>query len=248
MNEVAIVTGASRGIGAAIAERLAAKGFMVLVNHRASADEAARVVAAIRAAGGRAEAIAADVAGEPGVLHLFQSADCHGRLALLVNNAAYFGRVGRRVENVDAQTLERVFATNAVGVFLCCREAVRRMSTRSGGTGGRILNISSTAAGRGSANDWVDYAASKAAVDTLTRGLALEMAADGVRVNALAAGLTDTDSHARAGLPERVRLMSPKVPLGRAASVAEIADTALWLLTQAPDFMTGSVVPVSGGF
>lgn len=248
MSGVAIVTGASRGIGAATALALASRGFTVVVNHRASAGEAEAVVAGIRQQGGNSQAIAADVSLEADVVRLFAEAAALGPLTALVNNAAYFGRVGRRVEEVDAQTLTRVFATNAVGVFLCCREAVRRMSSRFGGQGGRIVNVSSTASGRGSPNDWVDYAASKAAVDALTRGLALEVATDGIRVNALAAGLTDTDSHARAGLPDRVRLMSAKVPLGRAATVAEIAGSIVWLLTDAPDFMTGAVVPVSGGF
>jgi len=249
MAGVAIVTGASRGIGAAIAAGLAAEGLAVCINHRASPEEAAGTVAAIERAGGRAVAVAADIGSEAGVVHLFAEVDrLLGPVTVLVNNAAFFGRNGRRVVDLDAATLAQTLQVNVAGVFLACREAVRRMSLARGGKGGRIVNISSTAAERGSANDWVDYAASKAAVNTLTRGLALEHARDGVRVNAVAAGLTDTDSHARAGAVDRVARMSAGVPVGRAGTVQEMADTTVWLATRAPDFMTGAIVPVSGGF
>ena len=248
MTRVAIVTGASRGIGAEIARGLAARGLAVVVNHRASPAEADAVVAAIRAGGGTAEACAADVADEAGVADLFRAAAGLGRLSVLVNNAAWFGRVGRRVDETDRATVERTLQVNVLGPFLTCGAAVRAMSTRHGGEGGRIVNISSTAAERGSPNDWVDYAASKGALNVLTRGLALEVIREGVRVNAVAAGLTDTDSHARAGDAERVDRLSERVPMGRAATAAEIAGTVVWLALDAPDYMTGAILPVAGGF
>lgn len=249
MKGCAIVTGGSRGIGAATALLLAKAGFAVCVNHRDSAGEADRVVAAIRKAGGQAAAIAADVAVDAEVKRLFAEAEAQlGRIAVLVNNACYFGPVNRRMENFDAAVGARVMLVNVVGAMSCAREAIRRMSTKHGGPGGRIVNVSSSAAQRGSPNDWIDYAASKAALDTFTRGTALEVADEGIRVNTVAAGLTETDSHARAGMPDRVEKLSAKVPVGRAAKPEEIAQTIVWLATDAPDFMTGAVVPVTGGF
>lgn len=249
MRGCAIVTGASRGIGATTALLLARAGFAVCVNHRDSAGEAEATVAAIRKAGGKAAAIAADVAADADVKRLFAEAEAQlGRIAVLVNNACYFGPVNRRMENFDAAVGARVMLVNVVGAMSCAREAIRRMSTKHGGQGGRIVNVSSSAAQRGSPNDWIDYAASKAALDTFTRGTALEVAEEGIRVNAVAAGLTETDSHARAGMPDRVEKMAPKVPIGRAARPEEIAQTIVWLATDAPDFMTGAVVPVTGGF
>ena len=245
---VVVVTGASRGIGAAIAESLGARGFDVCVNHRASAEAAAAVVERIVSAGGKARAVAGDVGDEADVRALFEAADALGPLAGLVNNAAYFGRAGRRVEDAVAEDLARVFQVNVVGAMLCAREAVRRLSTAHGGPGGRIVNISSTAAERGSPGDWVDYAASKAALNTFTKGLALEVAREGIRVNAVAPGLTETDSHARAGKPDRVRAMVANVPLGRAGEPQEIAAAVAWLIADAPDYLTGAVLPVGGGF
>ena len=249
MKGSAIVTGASRGIGATTALLLARAGFAVCVNHRDSAGEAAETVSVIRKAGGKALAIAADVGLDADVKRLFAEAEAQlGPLAVLVNNACYFGPVNRRMENFDPEVGARVMLVNVVGAMTCAREAIRRMSTKRGGQGGRIVNVSSSAAQRGSPNDWIDYAASKAALDTFTRGTALEVADEAIRVNAVAAGLTETDSHARAGMPDRVEKMSPKVPIGRAAKPEEIAATIVWLATDAPDFMTGAVVPVTGGF
>lgn len=249
MRGCAIVTGASRGIGAATGVHLARAGFAVCVNHRDSAAEAAETVRAIEAAGGRAAAIAADVSVEADVVRLFAEAEARlGRIAVLVNNACYFGPLGRRMENFDPAVGARVMLVNVVGAMTCAREAIRRMSTKRGGQGGRIINVSSSAAGRGSPNDWIDYAASKAAIDTFTKGTALEVIDEGIRVNAVAAGLTETDSHARAGMPDRIERLTPKVPIGRAAKADEIAATIVWLATDAPDFMTGAVVPVTGGF
>ncbi len=245
---VVIVTGASRGIGAAIARALAARGYAICVNHRASPEEADAVVAAIEAAGGQARPVAADIGEEAGVARLYAAADELGPLAGLVNNAAYFGRAGRRVEEAEAAELSRLFQVNVIGAILCAREAVKRLSTARGGPGGRIVNISSTAAERGSPGDWVDYAASKGALNTFTKGLALEVIGEGIRVNAVAAGLTDTDSHARAGQPDRVAAMTPKVPAGRAARPEEIAETVAWLMAEAPDYLTGAILPVAGGF
>lgn len=249
MKGSAIVTGGSRGIGASTALLLARAGFAVCVNHRDSAGEADDVVGAIRNAGGKACAVAADVAVDAEVKRLFAEAESKlGRIAVLVNNACYFGRAGRRMEDFDAEMGARVMLVNVVGAMSCAREAIHRMSTRRGGRGGRIVNVSSSAAQRGSPNDWIDYAASKAAIETFTKGTALEVAEEGIRINAVAAGLTQTDSHARAGMPDRVAKMSLKVPVGRAAKPEEIAETIVWLAADAPDFMTGAVVPVTGGF
>ena len=245
---VVIVTGASRGIGAAIALALGARGHAVCVNHRASAEAADAVVESIENAGGEARAVAADVGDERHVRALFEAAGELGPLAGLVNNAAYFGRAGRRVEDAVAEELSRIFQVNVVGAMLCAREAVRRLSTAHGGPGGRIVNISSTAAERGSPGDWVDYAATKAALNTFTKGLALEVAREGIRVNAVAPGLTETDSHARAGKPGRVQAMVPNVPLGRAGRPDEIAAAVAWLMAEAPDYLTGAIIPVGGGF
>ncbi len=243
-----IVTGASRGIGAAIARTLADTGYALCLTHRDSASEADALAADLSA---RTDVWVqqADIAGEADVLALFERVDVempplHG----LVNNAAYLGQVGRRVEDASFEVLRATFDVNVIGLMLCCREAVLRMSTVRGGAGGRIVNISSTAAERGSPDDWVDYAASKAAVNTITKGLALEVADAGIRVNAVAPGLTDTESHARAGQPDRVADMAPRIPLNRAADPAEIAETVRWLLRDAPDYMTGAVLPVAGGF
>ena len=242
-----VVTGASRGIGAAIARLAGTRGYAVVVNYAADARAARAQVDRIVRGGGQAIAVQADVGTETGVLDLFDAVDRWGiALTALINNAGVTGGFAR-VDDVSAATLERVFAVNAVGSFLCAREAVRRMSTRHGGQGGSIVNISSLAARLGSAGEWVHYAASKGAIDTMTIGLAREVAREGIRVNAVAPGLIETDLHAAAGAPERVHDMASEIPLGRAGTSEEIAEAVLWLLSPAAAYVTCAVLPVGGG-
>jgi len=242
-----IVTGASRGIGAATARLAAARGYAVCVNYHSNREAAEAVVGSIAAAGGRAIAVAADVATEAGVLHLFGTCDRElGRLAALVNNAGILERQ-MRVEEMSAERLERVFATNVIGTILCAREAVRRMSTRHGGRGGAIVNVSSLAATLGSANEYVDYAASKGAIDTFTVGLAREVAADGIRVNGVRPGLIYTEIHASGGDPGRVDRVKSAVPMKRGGEADEVARAILWLLSEDSSYCTGTSIDVSGG-
>lgn len=244
---VLLVTGASRGIGAAIARRGAAAGYDVALTYADDREAATGVAADVEAAGRRALVVRADVAREDHVVAAFADVDhAFGQLDAVAINAGITGRFGR-VEDLDAPTLERVLAVNVVGAFLCAREAVRRMSTARGGAGGAIVVVSSRAAGLGSPNDYVHYAASKAAVDTLTVGLAKEVSREGIRVNAVAPGLIDTEIHARAGRPERIAQIAPSVPMGRAGTPDEIADAVVWLLSPAASYVTGAIVPVSGG-
>jgi NAD(P)-dependent dehydrogenase (short-subunit alcohol dehydrogenase family) len=242
-----IVTGGGRGIGAAVSRLAAAAGYAVAVNYPHDATAAHAVVESITEAGGRAVAVGADVADERGVIRLFDTAERElGPLAALVNNAAITGGMSR-LDELDAATFTRVLAVNVVGTALCAREAVRRLSTRHGGAGGAIVNVSSIAARLGSAGEWVHYAASKGAVDTLTVGLAREVAAEGVRVNAVAPGLVDTDLHAAAGMPDRPTRMAPTIPMGRGGTPEEIAAAVVWLLSPAASYVTGAVLPVGGG-
>ena len=242
-----IVTGSSRGIGAAIARMAAARGVSVVVNYSVDAANAAGVVESIRQAGGRAIAVQADIARERDVVRLFETAGREfGAPGVLVNNAAITGGF-RRVEEVTEELLARVFAVNVTGSFLCAREAVRRMSTKRGGTGGAIVNLTSRAAALGSPNEWVHYAATKGAIDTFTVGLAREVATEGIRVNAIAAGLIETGMHAAAGAPDRVERMAPGIPMQRPASPDEVAEAALWLASPAASYITGAILPVSGG-
>jgi len=242
-----IVTGGGRGIGAAIARLAGGHGYAVAVNYASDAAAAEAVVQDIRAAGGRAVAIAGDVASEAAILQLFETAETAlGPLAVLVNNAGITGGFAR-VDAVEPAMLERVFAVNVVGAFLCAREAVRRLSTRSGGKGGSIVNISSRAAGIGGGGEWVHYAASKGAIDTLTLGLAREVAAEGIRVNAVSPGLIETELHAAAGAPDRVARLSAGVPIGRAGTAEEVAEAVLWLASDAAAYVTGTILAVSGG-
>ncbi len=245
--DVMIVTGASRGIGAATARMAAARGYAVAVNYASDAAAAGRVVDEIRNQGGRAIAIQADVSNEKDVVRLFETSDRElGPLKVLVNNAGITGGFAR-IEEVTADTLSRVFAINVSGAFLCAREAVRRLSVRHGGHGGSIINISSRAAQLGGAGEWVHYAASKGAIDTLTVGLAREVASEGIRVNAVAPGLIETELHAAAGAPDRMARLVPTVPSGRAGQAEEVAECVLWLASSAASYVTGSIVPVSGG-
>ena len=241
------VTGGSRGIGAAVALRAAQDGYDVALTYATDRDAAQRVAATIGAAGRCAVVIQADVAEEDDVLRAFAALDdAFGRLDALVVNAGITGRF-TRVDDLDAATLQRVFAVNVAGAFLCAREAVRRMSTARGGAGGAIVTLSSRAAMLGSPGEYVHYAASKAAVETLTRGLAKEVAAEGVRVNAVSPGLVDTEIHARAGQPGRLERLAPTIPLGRAGTAEEIAEAVLWLLSPAASYVTGAVLEAAGG-
>lgn len=242
-----LVTGASRGIGAAVARLAAERGYAVCVNYRANRAAAEAVVACIASAGARAVAIGADVAREADVLRLFSECEAAlGPLAALVNNAGILER-HMRVEEMSVERVERVLATNVVGTFLCAREAVRRMSTRRGGRGGAIVNVSSVAATLGSANEYVDYAASKGAIDSFTLGLAREVAEDGIRVNAVRPGVIHTEIHASGGEPGRVERVKAAVPMKRGGAPDEVARAILWLLSEESTYCTGAILDVSGG-
>jgi NAD(P)-dependent dehydrogenase (short-subunit alcohol dehydrogenase family) len=242
-----IVTGASRGIGAAVALAAGREGWPVAVNYARDAAAADAVVAAIRTAGGRAEAIQGDVGREADILALFETAERRlGGLGGLVNNAGVTGGFAR-VDEVTAAALATVLATNVAGSMLCAREAVRRLSTRHGGPGGAIVNISSLAARTGGSGEWVHYAATKGAIDTFTIGLAREVAAEGVRVNAVAPGLVETDLHAANGAPDRVQRMAAGIPMRRAGTPEEVAAGVLWLLSPAASYTTGTILEIGGG-
>ncbi len=244
MRRVLLITGAGRGIGAATARLAAARGYDVAVNFASNAKAAERVVADAERAGARAVAIQADVAQEAEVERLFAETERRlGPLWGLVNNAGIVGRASR-LDAADAATIK---AVNVLGAFLAARAAVRRLSTAHGGKGGVIVNVSSGAATLGSPGDFIWYAASKAAVDTLTIGLAREVAREGVRVNAVAPGLVDTEIHDGTGIANRVAAMSPNIPLGRAGTPEEIAETILFLLSDAASYVTGAVLRVAGG-
>jgi NAD(P)-dependent dehydrogenase (short-subunit alcohol dehydrogenase family) len=247
MSGIVIVTGGSRGIGAATARLAAARGYAVCVNYRSDAAAAERVVAELVRAGGRALAVQADVAIEADVDRLFKTCDAHlGRLSALVNNAGIL-ETQMRVEEMDAGRLQRVLAVNVTGAFLCARAAVKRMSTNHGGTGGAIVNLSSRAALLGAAGEYVDYAASKAAVDTLTIGLAKEVAMEGIRVNAVRPGVIKTAIHASGGEPGRVDRVKASVPMQRGGEADEVAKAILWLLSDEASYTTGAFIDVSGG-
>jgi NAD(P)-dependent dehydrogenase (short-subunit alcohol dehydrogenase family) len=242
-----IVTGGSRGIGAATARLGAQRGYAVCLSYRRNADAAQAVVTDIEKAGGEAIAVAADVAVEADVLRLFETVDQRlGRLDALVNNAGMLEHQ-QRVDQMSAERIERVLRANVLGSFLCAREAVRRMSTRHGGRGGAIVNVSSMAARLGAPNEYVDYAASKGAIDSMTIGLAKEVAAEGIRVNAVCPGVIYTDLHAAGGEPGRVDRVKSAVPMQRGGTADEVARAILWLLSDEASYSTGAFIDVSGG-
>lgn len=247
MTSIVLITGASRGIGAATALLAAHHGWDVAVNYSSNAAAAQTVVEAVQALGRRALAVQADVADEAQVLAMFTRIDNElGRLGALVNNAGVVDRA-QRLQDMDMARWRRMFDINVLGSFLCAREAVRRMSTAEGGAGGSIVNVSSRAACLGSANQYVDYAASKAAIDTMTLGLAHEVAAQGIRVNGVRPGLIETDIHASGGQPDRVQRLSAGVPLGRGGTADEIAQAIYWLMSEHSSYCTGSFIDAGGG-
>ncbi|PLX39587.1 MAG: NAD(P)-dependent oxidoreductase [Hyphomicrobiales bacterium] len=245
--KVMIVTGGSRGIGAATALLAARSGYAVCINYAGNQAAADSVVATIASAGGKAIAVQGDVSRESDVMELFAANDAaFGRLDCLVNNAGLIG-MQSRLEDIDHARFERILAVNVLGPHMCSREAVKRMSTARGGDGGAIVNVSSMAARLGSPNEYVDYAASKGALDTMTIGLAKEVATEGIRVNAVRPGLIYTDIHAAAGEPGRVDRLAAGVPLGRGGTAQEVAEAILWLASEKSSYTTGSFIDVSGG-
>jgi NAD(P)-dependent dehydrogenase (short-subunit alcohol dehydrogenase family) len=247
MKPVLVVTGGSQGIGAAVARLAAARGWAVGLSYNRGARAADAVVAEIRAAGGTAIAVQADSADEHAVKHFFATVDAQlGPLTALANNAGITGPVAK-LDTVDSRILDDVMGINVRGAFIALREAVLRMATDLGGKGGAIVNVSSRASGLGGGGEWVHYAASKGAVDTLTIGAAKELAGRGIRVNAVNPGLIDTEIHAKAGMNDRLERMGPTVPLGRAGTAEEVAKVILWLLSEEASYVTGALIPVSGG-
>jgi NAD(P)-dependent dehydrogenase (short-subunit alcohol dehydrogenase family) len=246
-SKVLIVTGGSRGIGAAIARLAAQDGYAVCLSYLGNRQAADEVVAAITGQGGTALAVQANVAIEADVVRLFAEVDASlGRVTALVNNAGILERQAR-VDDMDAARIGRVLTTNVIGSFICAREAVRRMSTRHGGAGGAIVNLSSRAARLGSPGEYVDYAASKGAIDTFTVGLAKEVAAEGIRVNAVSPGIIYTSIHASGGDPDRVDRMKEGIPMKRGGTAEEVAKAVLWLLSDESSYTTGATIDVAGG-
>jgi len=247
MTSIALVTGSGRGIGAATAKLAARRGFAVCVNYLNKEGRARQVADESRAAGGRAIVVQADTADEGDVLRMFEQIDRElGPVTSLVNNAGITGKAGR-LEGYDAVTIRRILDVNIVGTMLCSREAAKRMSTRNGGRGGTIVNLSSIAAVLGGANQWTAYAAAKGAVNSLTVGLARELAGEGIRVNALMPGLIETEIHAAAGVGDRLAALMPQVPMGRIGTAEECAEAIVWLMSNEAAYMTGALIPVSGG-
>ncbi|MFC5695084.1 SDR family oxidoreductase [Pseudomonas sp. GCM10022186] len=247
MQKVMLITGASRGIGAATARLAAQRGYALGINYRQQREAALALVREIEGAGGRALALCADVGDEAQVVAMFERLDREfGRLDVLVNNAGMLERQ-MRLEDMDAARFERVLRANVIGSFLCAREAIKRMSTRHGGPGGAIVNLSSIAARIGAPNEYIDYAAAKGAVDSMTLGLAKELASEGIRVNAVRPGVIRTEIHASGGEPDRVERVRQAVPMGRGGEAEEVASAILWLASEEASYTSGALLDVAGG-
>ena len=247
MQQVIVITGASRGIGAATARLAALQGYRVCINYHADDEAAERVLAEVRELGAEAIAVRADVSVEDEVIQLFHRVDSElGRVTALVNNAGTIGHTSR-LEDMSEFRLLKLMKTNVVGPMLCAKHALQRMSTRHGGLGGSIVNVSSVAARLGSPNEYVDYAASKGALDTFTVGLAKEVASDGVRVNAVRPGYIHTDFHGLSGDPDRVSTLEASLPMGRGGRAEEVAEAIIWLLSDKASYSTGSFIELGGG-
>jgi NAD(P)-dependent dehydrogenase (short-subunit alcohol dehydrogenase family) len=246
-DRVAIITGGSRGIGRAAAIGAAARGFRVVVGYATNKAAADEVVAKIGASNGKAIAVKCDVGSERDILALFKAADEFGTLGALVNNAGIVGKSGVRVDEMSAERIQQMMAINVTGSILCAREAVKRMSTKHGGKGGVIVNLSSVAARLGAPNTYVDYAASKGAIDSFTIGLGHEVAGEGIRVAAIRPGLIDTEIHASGGEPDRAHRLSHMVPMKRVDTAEEIANAIVWLMSDEASYVTSTILDVSGG-
>jgi NAD(P)-dependent dehydrogenase (short-subunit alcohol dehydrogenase family) len=246
-DKVAIITGGSRGIGRATAIAAAARGFRIVVGYASNEKAAKEVVARIEAINGKAIAVKCDVAEETDILALFKAADKFGMLGALVNNGGIVGKSGVRVDEMSAERIQRVMAVNVTGSILCAREAVKRMSTKHGGKGGVIVNLSSVASKLGSPNTYVDYAASKGAIDSFTVGLGYEVAGEGIRVAAIRPGLIDTEIHASGGEPDRANRLAHMVPMKRVGTAEEIANAIVWLMSDEASYVTSAILDVSGG-
>lgn len=248
MNKIALITGSGRGIGAATARLLAASGYSICINYKSNRETATSLLDELTAMGCRAIAIQADVSVESEVVDLFHQIDTQlGTITALVNNAGILMEQ-MTVEQMSAERINQILTTNVTSYFLCCREAVKRMATKNGGQGGAIVNVSSTASRTGSAGEYVDYAASKGAVDTLTKGLSLEMAAQGVRVNCVRPGCIYTDMHKDGGEPDRVNRVKANIPMQRGGEPEEVGHAIEWLLSDKASFVTGSFIDLAGGF
>jgi NAD(P)-dependent dehydrogenase (short-subunit alcohol dehydrogenase family) len=246
-DKVAVITGGSRGIGRATAIAAAQRGFQIVVGYASNHTAASEVVSTIERSNGKAVAVKCDVADEGEIIRLFEAGDKLGTLGALVNNGGIVGRSGVRVDEMGAERIQRVMAINVTGAILCAREAVKRMSTRHGGKGGVIVNLSSAAAKLGGANTYVDYAASKGAIDSFTIGLAQEVAGEGIRVAAIRPGLIDTEIHASGGDPDRAHRLSHLVPMKRVGSAEEVANAIVWLMSEDASYVTSAILDVSGG-
>jgi NAD(P)-dependent dehydrogenase (short-subunit alcohol dehydrogenase family) len=246
-DKVVIITGGSRGIGRAAAFAVAARGYRVVVGYASNEAAANEVVTTIEAKNGKAIAVQCDVGKESDILRLFEAADKFGTLGALVNNAGIVGKSGVRVDEMSAERIQEMMAVNVTGSILCAREAVKRMSTKHGGKGGVIVNISSVAAKLGAPNTYVDYAASKGAIDSFTLGLGLEVAGEGIRVAGIRPGLIDTEIHAAGGEPDRAHRLAHMVPMKRVGQAEEIANAIVWLMSDEASYVTSTTIDVSGG-